>query len=684
MKNRNDRPGDTASSTDTTDSPQAGSGKALRLRAEEAYRKKTAGRAENVEALSPDEVRRMLHDLRVHQVELEMQNEELRRVQEELEAGRVRYFDLYDRAPVGYFTFSEQGLIMEANLAAATLLCVTKSGLVKQPLTRFILPDDQDIFYWHRKRLFETGAPQMCEIRMVKKEAAPLWVRMDAIVVQAAGGAPLCRTTMSNITELKQAEEALQRGENQYRLLVESINEAVVVLQDNKAKFMNRGVEWSGYSREEYMSIPIMETIHPEDREAVEKRYLKKISGDTTPTHHTYRGLDKSGRIHWIEVSSVLIDWEGQPATLNLITDITDRKQVEEKLKSKESLNYALFEYNPQQGIAVDLEGKVMAINRAKRISGDRLPNIGDVMYRDYASSHEMDMYSELMVCLSSEKLKVFPEQKYREKILSISIAPFSMGAVIVSEDITARKRAEEDLRVSREQMRALAGRLQAVREEERTKVAREIHDELGGALTGLKIDFSFLVRTALKIKSETVRTALLAGMDSMMKSVDATIQTVRRIAMELRPGVLDDLGLIAALEWQLNDFQKHTGIRCEWISSVEYIDLNADLSTALFRIFQEALTNVVRHSGATEVHACLRADADFCILEIKDNGKGIEKRKTLSSKSLGLLGMRERVLIFGGRIVVTGTPGTGTTVTVEMPIIEKRKMDREQEGAAG
>ena len=188
-------------------------------------------------------------------------------------------------------------------------------------------------------------------------------------------------------------------------------------------------------------------------------------------------------------------------------------------------------------------------------------------------------------------------------------------------------------LQASQEQMRALAGRLQEVREEERTQIAREIHDELGGALTGLKIDFSLLTRAALKIENETVRTSLFAGMNSMIKSIDATIHTVRRIAMELRPGVLDDLGLVAALEWQLKDFEKRTGIRCEFFPPAEDISLEADLSTALFRIFQEALTNVARHSGATEVRVRLLVDADSSTLEVEDNGKGIEKEETLSYK---------------------------------------------------
>jgi PAS domain S-box-containing protein len=254
----------------------------------------------------------------------------------------------------------------------------------------------------------------------------------------------------------------------------------------------------------------------------------------------------------------------------------------------------------------------------------------------------------------------------------------------VIYQDITELKQTEEALRASREQMRALAGRLQAVREEERTNIAREIHDELGGALTSLKIDFSLLTKSALKIENEAVRTSLLAGMDSMVKFIDATIHTVRRISMELRPGVLDDLGLVAALEWQLKDFEKRTGIRSEFIVPEEEISFDAELSTVLFRIFQEALTNVARHSGATEVRVRLRMDADSPTLEVEDNGKGIEKEKILSSKSLGLLGMRERAQMFGGRITVTGTPGIGTTVTVEIPPVEKRKIDRDQGGTTG
>ena len=179
----------------------------LRQKAEEIARSNATQSLQDQEALLPTEMRRTFHELQVHQIELEMQNEELRRAQEELDAARARYFDLYDLAPVGYCTLSEKGLILEANLTAATRLGVTRHELVKQPISRFILKDDQDIYYRHREQLFKTGAPQACELRMVGKDGTIFWARLDATVVQDTHGEPVCRVVLSDITERKQYEE---------------------------------------------------------------------------------------------------------------------------------------------------------------------------------------------------------------------------------------------------------------------------------------------------------------------------------------------------------------------------------------------------------------------------------------------------------------------------------------------
>jgi two-component system, chemotaxis family, sensor kinase Cph1 len=200
-----------------TGSPEADSEQALRRRAEALAAEKAGGMPENLEVLSPESARRVLHELRVHQIELEMQNEELRRTQEDLELSRERYFDLYDLAPVGYFTLSEQGLILEANLTGAKLLGTARGSLVRQPLSRFILPEDQDIYYLRRKTLLETGIPQAWELRVLKKDATPCWVRVEAITAQGIDGAPVWRAVVSDITESKQAEWVLKSTNTELR-----------------------------------------------------------------------------------------------------------------------------------------------------------------------------------------------------------------------------------------------------------------------------------------------------------------------------------------------------------------------------------------------------------------------------------------------------------------------------------
>jgi len=230
------------------------------------------------------------------------------------------------------------------------------------------------------------------------------------------------------------------------------------------------------------------------------------------------------------------------------------------------------------------------------------------------------------------------------------------------STEIEDRKQAEQALYRSFEQLRALTARLQSVREEERARMAREIHDELGQSLTAIKIEVSSLVNDLSPGQQRPFRK------ESVMKLIDETIQTVRRISTELRPGVLDDLGLVAAVEWAAHEFEVRTGTRCHVRLPAADLSLDPEQATALFRILQETLTNVARHACATTVKVRLTDENGEVYLEVGDNGKGISLEQLYAANSLGILGMRERALLLGGELAISGVSGKGTTVRVRIP----------------
>lgn len=232
-----------------------------------------------------------------------------------------------------------------------------------------------------------------------------------------------------------------------------------------------------------------------------------------------------------------------------------------------------------------------------------------------------------------------------------------------IQRDVTDRYAATEQIRASSEQLRALASRLQKVREEERTVIAREIHDELGQALTGLKLDVSWMKRR-LPHDHESV-----AQCASILQRIDQTLVAVRRIATELRPSVLDQLGLAAALEWQGHEFSTRTGIVTEIDSCADDISIPDDLGSSAFRILQESLTNVARHASATRVRIRLRLSPERLSLQIADNGVGIATERLGGTGSLGLIGMRERALACGGTLDIVRPDGGGTLITLRVPL---------------
>jgi PAS domain S-box-containing protein len=255
-----------------------------------------------------------------------------------------------------------------------------------------------------------------------------------------------------------------------------------------------------------------------------------------------------------------------------------------------------------------------------------------------------------------------------RELPVEIALSPLALEdesrILAVVRDISKRVQEEDELRRSQEQMRALSDRLLTLREEERAHISRTIHDEIGQLLSGLKMDLAWLQR-----RLESGQEPLLDKTRAMSRLIDAAVGAVRQVATELRPGILDDLGLEATIEWQLEEFQKRTDISCTFRGDIEEDALDVERTTTAFRILQEALTNVVRHAQAGRVEVVLTGNANEMTMLVRDDGRGITVSERDHPRSIGLLGMRERARMQGGTLEVRGVAGRGTTVSLRLPL---------------
>jgi signal transduction histidine kinase len=245
----------------------------------------------------------------------------------------------------------------------------------------------------------------------------------------------------------------------------------------------------------------------------------------------------------------------------------------------------------------------------------------------------------------------------------------FALEGFVLSWLISGRSKAVEEIQNSREQLLALSTYQQTLREEERKHIALEIHDELGQSLTGLKMELHLLNRQ-IKDSCHPGSDSINDSIADMMHLINNSIGTVRRIATELRPPILDDLGLIAALEWQLGEFQRRTSVSCNISSNIENINIKNEFAITIFRIFQESLTNIMRHAEANSVRVNLREKDSKLVLRIEDNGKGIPEENITTEKSLGILGMHERARQIGADLQIFKGPEAGTTVLLTVPLV--------------
>jgi len=522
------------------------------------------------------------------------------------------------------------------------------------------------------------------------------------------------------LSRLADAAERLEVETQRNRFFTLSVDMLAIAGFDSYFRQLNPTWEKIlGYSNEELKAKPFIEFIHHEDQAATLEE-IEKLTTGAPSTYFENRYLCKDGSSKWLGWTAASFAAEG--LVYIFARDITERKQAEETIQSllrigkrlnstlnlnilmdalvEETIKLACaesgysglrtpegmvsqkyfqnstilpFKYHwpPGQG----LPGWLI-LHKVSYITNDA-PKDRQITYEPFEKLGVRSVISTPILDNQGEVIGFIEvhnkignsgfTQSDQDKLTAVA----QSASIAIQNALAYQKirRTEEQLRSSYEQLIALSGYLISVREKERTRIAREIHDELGQALTGLKMDLTRLESRLLGTSDVVPHPVLLEKLRSMANQVDTTIQSVRRIATDLRPGVLDDFGLAAAIEWQAQEFQNRIGIRCKFTSILEDINLDQDGCTAVFRILQEALTNVARHAGATRATISLKEAAGTLTLEVKDNGKGITENDLSKTKSFGLLGMRERASLLGGELHISGIQGTGTTITVRIPL---------------
>jgi len=393
-------------------------------------------------------------------------------------------------------------------------------------------------------------------------------------------------------------------------------------------------------------------------------------------------GLRANGEEFPLEASISQLSAGGKKLFSVILRDITRRKHDELALRESAERYQRLVELVPD-AIWIEREGRIAFVNRAcvQLLGAESVVQLLGMsplqfIHADYhavAMERRQRLEAGLEAGPRVEKRIVRLDGEVRD--VEIAEAPFpdegTTAIFAVLRDITDRKQDERAMLESREQLSRLSASLQTVREEEKARIARELHDELGQALTGLKMDVADILT---QLKPEQAQAIARAG--AMKSLIDTTVASVRRIATELRPLMLDDLGLVPTVEWLTHDFTKRSHIDVELAIPDPDFHVAPDLATAIFRVLQESLTNVARHAAATRVDVTLSwTDVDIQ-LRVRDNGKGMGAETAGGVRTLGLLGMRERARMLGGELVVDSLPTTGTSITLIVPRQSKPVME--------
>jgi PAS domain S-box-containing protein len=557
-------------------------------------------------------------------------------------------------------------------------------------LYEFIHPDDRPHHQQVLNEALQGSRLFDVEFRFVRPDGDIRFVHVRDEIVRDKSGKPIRMFgAVQDVTERRRAEEAVRRSEEHLRLVINTIPVmAWSTRPDGVVDFLNqRWLDYAGLTTEQYVEDPTG-PIHPEDVDRIMAKWRRAMAaGEPYEDEMRLRRADREYRWFLVLTEPLRDDQGNVVKWYGSSIDIEDRKQAEEKLRHSE-VQLAQAQRLAHVGSwDWDLRtNKVAWSDELYRIFGLEPGTImvaGDAMSFIHPDDQDL-VWRTVKNAVANKERYSFYYRALRpdgtERIVH------SRGAVLTddhgepirvfgaTQDVTELKHAEEKLKATTEQLRALSASVQSAREEESKRIAREIHDELGGALTSWKWDLEE-IRDEMSMTLDASQVATVRNkIEEMIRLTETTLDTVRRLASELRPAALE-LGLVQGLEWQARQFENRTGIPVRLECALEKVDLDNGQATAVFRILQEALTNIQRHAQATYVTIACWEESGRFILTIKDNGRGFGEAEKSARESLGLLGMRERAHLTGGEINIESAEGEGTEITVEVPLADSGRL---------
>jgi len=616
--------------------------------------------------------------------ELRQEVAEREQAQEELRRHADRISDLYNNAPCGYHSLDEEGVYVQVNDTELSWLGRTRQEVVGSLHFSEVLAPEQTVFFEESFRKFVTeGSIKDVEYQLVSKDGTTRTILLGATsVTNSEGQFVMSRATLYDITDRRRAEELVERSEEKFARAFRSSPVGLVVTRLRDGRFIEvneAAASFIGYTTEQLIGQTTLNLeLWPD---LVERsRLIELLSQHGSVRDQEVGFRTKQGKKRLCMFSAEAIEVDGEPCVLAVLLDLTERRYMEQALKANEEVLRLFVRHTPAAIAMFDNDMRYLQVS-------DRFLTDYGLEGQDIIGKRHYDLFPDLPESWKEVHRRILAgavERNDEDPYIDFNGKPGWLqwesrpwrkpdgeigGLILFTQVITERKRAETELRASEDRLRALSAKMQSAREEEGTRIAREIHDELGGALTGLKWDLESIETKLRGANGNSPIADIRKQIAAINSRIESTINTVRRISTELRPGVLDDLGLVAAIEWQAQQFQKRTGITVHWESELDTVEVSRDAATAVFRIFQEVLTNVLRHSQASNIHVRLVQHRHHLELKVVDDGRGITEAEKQNTESFGLLGMKERALLVGGEVSVTGSSEKGTTVVVTVPL---------------